>query len=91
MHHEKLDGSGYPRGKRGEEISLPARILAVADVFEALRIMELMVKDSHLDGAICDFLVESGIVSRYVAEHLADKQQGRYCWKGKEYQGLLPV
>jgi HD-GYP domain-containing protein (c-di-GMP phosphodiesterase class II) len=36
MHHEKLDGSGYPFGLRGEEIPLEGRILAVADVFHAL-------------------------------------------------------
>ena len=36
MHHEKLDGSGYPRGLMAKDIPLPARILAVADVFEAL-------------------------------------------------------
>ena len=36
MHHEKLDGSGYPWGVRGEELDAPARILGVADVFEAL-------------------------------------------------------
>jgi len=35
-HHERWDGSGYPDGKRGEEIPLEARIVAVADVFEAL-------------------------------------------------------
>lgn len=35
-HHEKLDGSGYPRGLCGDELSLPARILAVADIFEAM-------------------------------------------------------
>lgn len=35
-HHEKMDGSGYPRGLKGDEISLGARILAVADVFEAI-------------------------------------------------------
>jgi len=35
-HHECLDGSGYPRGLRGEEISLEARIISVADVFDAL-------------------------------------------------------
>ncbi|GAB4467590.1 MAG: hypothetical protein Kow0070_30890 [Anaerolineales bacterium] len=35
-HHEKWDGSGYPRGLKGEEIPLAARIFAVADVFDAL-------------------------------------------------------
>jgi putative nucleotidyltransferase with HDIG domain len=35
-HHERLDGSGYPDGLRGEVLDRPTRILAVADVFEAL-------------------------------------------------------
>lgn len=35
-HHEKLNGTGYPDGLRDEEISLEARILAVADIFDAL-------------------------------------------------------
>lgn len=35
-HHEYLDGSGYPRGLKGEEIPFEARILTVVDVFEAL-------------------------------------------------------
>ena len=35
-HHEKFDGSGYPRGLAGEEIPLFGRIVAVADVFDAL-------------------------------------------------------
>jgi len=35
-HHERLDGRGYHRGVTGERLSLPARILAVADVYEAL-------------------------------------------------------
>lgn len=35
-HHEKWDGSGYPRGLKGEEIPLTARIVALADVFDAL-------------------------------------------------------
>jgi len=35
-HHEKWDGSGYPYGKSGESIPLSARIVAVADVFDAL-------------------------------------------------------
>jgi putative two-component system response regulator len=36
-HHEKWDGSGYPRGLSGEEIPLESRIVAIADVFDALR------------------------------------------------------
>ena len=36
-HHEKWDGSGYPRGLRGEEIPLSARIFAIIDVWDALR------------------------------------------------------
>lgn len=35
-HHEKWDGSGYPYGRRGPEIPLSARIVAIADVFDAL-------------------------------------------------------
>jgi HD-GYP domain-containing protein (c-di-GMP phosphodiesterase class II) len=35
-HHEKLDGSGYHRGVTAQDLGLPSRILAVADVFDAL-------------------------------------------------------
>jgi putative two-component system response regulator len=35
-HHEKWDGSGYPRGLKGEEIPIVARIFAIVDVFDAL-------------------------------------------------------
>jgi HD-GYP domain-containing protein (c-di-GMP phosphodiesterase class II) len=35
-HHESLDGSGYPAGLRGEEVSLAGRIVAVADIYDAL-------------------------------------------------------
>ena len=44
-HHEKWDGSGYPMGVSGEDIPLSARIMAVADVFDAL-----VSKRSYKDG-----------------------------------------
>lgn len=35
-HHEKIDGSGFPRGLTGEQMSIPAKMMAIADIFEAL-------------------------------------------------------
>lgn len=35
-HHEKMDGTGFPRGLKREEMSVPARMMAIADIFEAL-------------------------------------------------------
>ena len=35
-HHEKMDGTGYPRGLRRDQMSTPARMMAIADIFEAL-------------------------------------------------------
>jgi response regulator RpfG family c-di-GMP phosphodiesterase len=35
-HHEKMDGTGYPRGLKRDEMSVQARIMAIADIFEAL-------------------------------------------------------
>jgi HD-GYP domain-containing protein (c-di-GMP phosphodiesterase class II) len=35
-HHERLDGRGYPRGLRGDEIPLGARIIAVVDAYESM-------------------------------------------------------
>ncbi len=39
-HHERWDGSGYPRGLKGEQIPLPARIFAAVDIWDALRTAE---------------------------------------------------
>lgn len=36
QHHERLDGSGYPKGLKGDEICMDARIIAIADVFDAM-------------------------------------------------------
>lgn len=72
-HHEKWDGSGYPRGLKGEEIHLYGRITAIADVFDALgsdrcykrkwedeKIFELFrsEKGKHFDPHLVDLFFE---------------------------------
>ncbi len=51
-HHEKFDGSGYPRGIKGEDIPLFGRIVAVADVFDALTSERPYKKAWDMDTAI---------------------------------------
>ncbi len=51
-HHEKLDGSGYPDGLKGDEISIGARILAIADIFDALTTIRPYRKHLSCDEAI---------------------------------------
>ncbi len=68
-HHERLDGAGYPAGLRGPDIPLGARIIAVADVFDAIRAERYYkpactveeayavldaAKGSHLDPAVVE-------------------------------------
>jgi len=45
-HHERVDGSGYPDGLRGDEIPLEARIMAIADVYDAL-VSKRVYKESY--------------------------------------------
>ncbi|WP_430463480.1 HD domain-containing phosphohydrolase [Tabrizicola sp.] len=54
-HHEKWDGSGYPLGKKGVEIDTAARIVAIADVYDALR-SERAYKSAWTRQATCDHL-----------------------------------
>lgn len=46
-HHERPDGSGYPRGLRGKALGVPDRILAIADIFEALTANDRPYKQPH--------------------------------------------
>lgn len=69
-HHEKIDGSGYPDGLKGEELSVLARILAIADIFDALdtdrpyrkglsreKTLEILCEEAN-DGKLDKFVVE---------------------------------
>lgn len=55
QHHERLDGSGYPAGLKGEEILLEAKILGVADVVEAMSSHPLPAGHRHRPGLGGDF------------------------------------
>ena len=57
QHHEKWDGSGYPDGRSGEQISLSARIMAVADVYDALR-TKRVYKPAYSQEETCRILFE---------------------------------
>ena len=73
-HHEKWDGSGYPNRKKGEEIHLYARIIAIADVFDALsskrvykdpmsleKVLEIMKSDAgtHFDPNLIELFLNN--------------------------------
>lgn len=90
-HHEKLDGTGYPHGLKDEQLPLQARILALADIFEALtatdrpykkgntltsaiRIMQKMVEDRHIDGELLDLFLREKIHLDYARKELSDWQ-----------------
>lgn len=83
-HHERWDGTGYPRRLKGEYIPLAARIFAVADVFDALcsrrpykepmnfeTVMEILERESgsHFDP---DVMTEFRPMARKIFDHLAD-------------------
>jgi HD-GYP domain-containing protein (c-di-GMP phosphodiesterase class II) len=90
-HHEKLDGSGYPRGLSEKDLSIQSRIMAIADVFEALtakdrpykepmklskavKILEFMKQDKHIDGDIFDLFLESRLFYEYAKNQMASEQ-----------------
>ncbi|MBN2894345.1 MAG: HD domain-containing protein [Campylobacterales bacterium] len=86
-HHEKYDGSGYPRGLKGEEIHIYGRITAVADVFDALgskRCYKVPWEDEaifayfkeqrglHFDPRLVDILFDHIDEFKAIRERLAD-------------------
>jgi PAS domain S-box-containing protein len=69
QHHERLDGSGYPDGLKGDETMLEARILAVADVVEAMASHRPYRAALPLEEALAE--IEAGAGTRYDADTCA--------------------
>lgn len=61
QHHERLDGSGYPDGLKGDDIILEARILAVADVVEAISSHRPYRPSLGIDAALREIQERSGV------------------------------
>ncbi len=90
-HHEKWDGSGYPRGLNGEDIPLSARIIALADVYDALttkrfykeaytheksRQIIIDLKGTHFDPEVLDvFLALADEFDRIRRENLEEETE----------------
>lgn len=87
QHHEWWNGSGYPQGLRGEAISLEGRIVAIADVFDALshsrvykeawpvhRVVNVMVEErgSHFDPELLDLFLDNIDEFIRISESLPD-------------------
>lgn len=73
-HHEKLDGSGYPDGLRGADISLPLRILSITDVYDTLR-CERAYRDAFTHEEAVNILREEakrGWWDEHIVNRLAD-------------------
>jgi HD-GYP domain-containing protein (c-di-GMP phosphodiesterase class II) len=62
QHHEKLDGSGYPKGLSGENILLEARILCVADVVETMETHRPYRPSLGRDAALEEISINKGIL-----------------------------
>jgi len=89
MHHEKLNGKGYPNGVKGDEIPFEARLLAVIDIFEALTAHDRPYKrPKTLSEAyeILDNMVKEGALDGEIIDYL--KRSGLFMKYAKEY--LLP-
>ena len=76
-HHEKLDGSGYPRGLRGHEIPVQTRILTIADIFDALTAADRPYKYAVTPERALDILrseARAGMLDRDLVDVLVESQ-----------------
>ncbi|MEA2008036.1 MAG: response regulator [Chloroflexota bacterium] len=85
-HHERWDGSGYPDGLKGEEIPLLARVVAVADVFDAITSDRVYQKARSLKVAYQEILDQSGLLF-----DTAIVEAFKTLWKKGEIQKIVEM
>jgi hypothetical protein len=89
-HHERMDGKGYPRQLGAEQLSVPSRIMAVADIFEALTAADRPYKKpkalsealgvmqrmagTHIDAEVFNLFLRSGVYLEFAHRHLSAEQ-----------------
>ncbi|MGD8562227.1 MAG: CHASE2 domain-containing protein [Desulfarculaceae bacterium] len=98
-HHERWDGSGYPMGLKGKEIPLPGRLMALADVYDALisrrpykdplphDVTMAMIKEKRgidFDPELVDAFLEIEEVFCQIAHSFADSEEERRCASRKQ-------
>jgi hypothetical protein len=88
QHHERLDGSGYPRHLKGDEILLEARILAVADVVESMASFRPYRPEMDLDAALDELQSHRGTLydARVVDTCIALIMEKGFDFKTKKWQ-----
>ncbi len=94
QHHERIDGSGYPDGLKGDEITLEARIVAVADVVEAITHHRPYRVGLGINAALAEICQNNGML--YDAQaveaciHIIERANGRF-WSPEEYPDMCAV
>lgn len=98
-HHEKWDGTGYPDGLQGEDIPVSGRLMAIADVYDALiskrvykppfshaNAIDIITKESgiHFDPVMVEALLTIDDVFLQIASSLADSQEEKQALTGEK-------